>query len=412
MRILHVSTSDVSGGAAIAAMRLHKGLIDAGVDSRLAVLSRRSNTAATYSVAGIIGHFWHRLSTRLTRDILHLTFRKPISLFDPAWFSFGINRIVRRHRPDILHLHWTNRGFLRPESISRLNIPIVWTLHDMWPFTGGCHHSEGCDRYSLSCGKCPKLNGDSVNDLSHKVWLRKQKAWKNANLFVVVVSRWMERCISSSSLLGNRPYKRIPYGVDSNAFFRGSKHKARKHFNLPGGRKLVLFVSAYGHAIKGADLLALAFSRIARPEVDLLIVGNPAAIHFATVGERCHMLGRIEGQSAMRDVYSAADVLVAPSRQDNLPNAVLEAMACGTPAVAFDIGGMPDMIKHNKTGYLARPFDVDDLVVGLEWVLEKEERMTELSAAARTWFEEHFTMEHQVRRMQAFYDQISSEAVV
>jgi glycosyltransferase involved in cell wall biosynthesis len=313
---------------------------------------------------------------------------------------------------DIVHLHWFCAGYLPINYLKKIKKPIVWTLHDMWAFTGGCHYVGDCRRYTGQCGKCPQLGSDNARDLSYKVWRRKHYHWSDLDLTLVTPSRWLAKCTRQSSLLGAYPLKEIPYNIDSDLYKPQDRYFCRKALGLPVDKKLILFgaVNATSDQRKGFQHLYPAMqslTSIAGPDqMELMIYGAPQPVDPPDFGFPVHYYGEIHDDEKLALLFSAADVVVAPSREDNLPLVVMEALACGTPCVAFDIGGMSDMIDHGKNGYLAKAFDVEDLSRGVHWVLEDVNRLLELSKNARTKVMERFTTVKIVNSYLELYEQI------
>jgi glycosyltransferase involved in cell wall biosynthesis len=318
----------------------------------------------------------------------------------------------------VINLHWINAGYLQVETIAKFNKPLVWTLHDMWAFTGGCHYSQDCDRYTASCGACPQLHSSKDWDLSRWVWQRKAKAWRNLNLTIVTPSSWLAKCARSSSLFQEQRVEVIPYGLDTEKYKPLNRQVARELLNLPQDKQLVLFgaLSATGDQRKGFHLLQPALQDLSKSgwqdRLELVIFGSSEPANPPELGFKAHYLGTLNDDISLALVYSAADVFVAPSVQDNLANTVLEAIACGTPCVAFNIGGMPDMIEHQKNGYLAQAYKTEDLAQGIAWVLENNERHGKLGARAREKAQQEFTLEIQARRYLSLFTEILASSSV
>lgn len=389
MRVMFLNTNDDGGGAARAAVRLLSGVREAGVEAQLFVQRKHSDDNA---VVGANGHFGNKLA--VVRTILDCA---PVSLypdrnrfiFSPAFLPDKLLRNVDAFNPDIIHLHWLGEGFLRIENLSRFKRPIVWTLHDSWAFTGGCHLPFDCLKYREKCGCCPVLGSNRQTDLSRWVWRRKMRIFCKLNLSVVAPSRWLAECAKSSALLHGFPIEVIPNGIDLEQFRPQNKKYARQIFGVPQDKKLILFgaMSSTSDKNKGFHLLIPALQKMIAKDwnenVELLVFGSTEPKNAPDYGLKTRYLGHLHDDAGMALLYSAVDVFVAPSIQENLSNTVMEAMACGTPCVAFDIGGMPDLIKHKHNGYLARPFDVEDLAEGIGWVLADEERLHILSCRSR-----------------------------
>lgn len=389
MRVMYLNTNDNWGGAARAAVRLLSGVREAGVEAQMFVQCKLSDDTA---VVGPDGHFGNKLAK--IRTILDCA---PVSMypkrnrfiFSPAFLPDKLQRNVNALNPDIIHLHWLGEGFLRIESLARFKRPIVWTLHDSWAFTGGCHLPFDCLNYREQCGCCPVLGSNRNNDLSRWVWRRKERTFSKLDLTVVVPSRWLARCAESSALLHGFPIEVIPNGLDLERFKPLDKLLARKTFGLPQDKKIILFgaISSTSDKNKGFHLLMPALQRLAdkgwKEKVEILVFGSSKPADAPDFGLRTRYFGQLHDDASIALLYSAADILVAPSIQENLSYTVMEAMACGTPCVAFDIGGMPDLIEHKLNGYLSQPFEAEDLAEGIDWVLADGERLRILSSRCR-----------------------------
>jgi len=406
MRVLHLSTSDTNGGAARAAYRLHTGLRSNGVDSQMLVQNKCSDEEHVYGPEGVVGKIKSKIRPRIDKLPLKRHPDRDSEIFSPAWTPERRAKQIAKYDPDIVHLHWISGGFMRPETIAQIDAPVVWTLHDMWAMTGGCHYSGDCNRYRDRCGSCPKLGSSMEADLSRLTWIRKKRAWEDVDLTIVTPSRWLAQCAHSSTLLGHFPIEVIPYGIDLDVYKPVSRTEARRILNLPPEPSLILFgaMNPTQNQRKGFDLLLEALNdlemRESPLEPELVVFGNSSTSQELTSAFRAHYLGQFSDDEALALLYSAADVFVAPSRRDNLPLSVQESLACGTPVVAFDIGGMPDMISHRSNGYLADPYDSEDLATGIAWCL-REDRREELSEAARTTACDKFSLE---RNAEAYVD--------
>ncbi|NMF63050.1 glycosyltransferase family 4 protein [Brasilonema octagenarum] len=420
MKALILSNSDISGGAARATYRLHQGLQDINFNSQMLVQVKNSDDQAVIGSRSVSGIGQVVTGLRLILDQLPLKFydNRVSTTFSPQWLPDTIHSKIARLAPDIINLHWVSAGYLQIETIAKFNKPIVWTFHDMWAFTGGCHYNQDCDRYTASCGACPQLGSSKNWDLSHWVWQRKAKAWKNLNLTVVTPSSWLAQCVKVSSLLKERRVEVIPYGLDTQKYRPINKQVARSLLNLPQDKQLLLFgaLQATSDKRKGFHLLQSALNELNesgwKDRLELVVFGSSKAESSTNFGFKSHYLGMLGDDLSLALAYSAADVFIAPSDQDNLPNTVLEAIACGTPCVAFHIGGMPDMIEHQKNGYLAQPYKIEDLAGGIAWVLENTERHQKLSYRAREKAEQEFTLEIQARRYLSLFKTLVMESEV
>jgi glycosyltransferase involved in cell wall biosynthesis len=412
VNLLILNTFDTQGGAAIATYRLHKGLRSIGIDSHMLVQGRKSDD---YSVIGPITK-WQK-AFALVRPFLdgiatNLYRKRRRVFFSPAWLPEKLASRVANLKPDIVHLFWVNYGFLRIETLRKIKQPIVWTLHDMWPLTGGCHYDDECGRFRQSCGNCPVLHSESERDLSRRIWERKRKSWEDVPIVVVATSHWLADMVRASSLFGDQRVEVIPNGIDTEIYKPVDRTVARDAYNLPQDKHLVLF-SAFGATSdkrKGNQFLLQALERMSQlgwgARTELVIIGASMPESPPDLGMKVHYMGLLHDEISQVLLYSAADVVVAPSMQDNLSNTVMESLSCGTPVVAFEIGGMPDMIDHQINGYLATPFEPDDLADGMMWILEDKYRHDMLSQRARQTVEERYALKEVSNRYLALYQSI------
>jgi glycosyltransferase involved in cell wall biosynthesis len=408
MKILLLNTYDVTGGASRACHRLFQGLIGSGTDAEMMVREQTMHSSGVVTLAPRLDGRVRALADGL--PLRRYPLRQPHN-FSPAWMpSRAVKEVIQR-RPHVVHLHWVVEGFVQIEALSSLNCPIVWTLHDSWPFTGGCHLPGSCRRYEQACGCCPVLGTSLENDWSRRIWHRKQTAWKKLKLTVVAPSRWLAHQSSRSTLFADRRTVVIPNGIDTILFSPGDRQQARDRLGLPENRRFLLFGAnhAISDANKGFDLLQAALLHLTkelRQTAELIVFGDSSGKPLPDCGLPVRNLGAITDNEQIVCLYRAADVFVAPSRIENLPNMVLESMACGTPCVTFNVGGFPELITHRVNGYLAQPYEVEDLAVGLEWLLADETRLTAMSSHSRKWIEDNASMDFVVKRYLELYQEI------
>ena len=392
MKIVHFNTFEGGGGAAKASLALHRAMLDLDVDASLIV---HRKTSADPTVIGgpptRFGPFRKKLLPWVLSKLHHLWYR-PLEVW-----TFGVfgNRSITRQREvedaDIISLSWVS-WFLDIEAIGQLlkkNKPVVWTCYDMWPFTGGCHYDNLCGRYEISCGKCPVIRSNKANDVSHKTLQRKLRSWAEINLTIVTPSKWLANCAKKSSLFKEFQINVIPNTVNLGLFKPWDKEFARDILRLPQDKLLILAgaLNIQSDPRKGFHYLLKALTSISSEniakDIEIIIAGSMSPQTPLQLDLPIHYLGFLHDEISMALAYSAADIFVAPSMQDNLPNTIIESLACGTPCAAFDIGGMPDMIQHKRNGYLAAPFEAEDLAAGLVWMLNSTKRLNELSQDSR-----------------------------
>jgi glycosyltransferase involved in cell wall biosynthesis len=412
MNVLLLSTFDTEGGAARAAYRLHQGLHSIGVASRMLVQTKQSSDPTVLSAKTNLAA--SLASARVTVDALPLKRYSKVGklLFSPQWLPDSVKTKSAPLSADLFNLHWTQSGFVRIETLAQLQRPLVWSLHDMWAFTGGCHYTGDCERYQASCGACPQLQSQREQDLSRWVWQRKLNAWRSLDLTIVGLSAWMADCAKASSLLQHHRIEQIPNGLDTELYRPIDSATARQLLRLPTDKRLVLFGACHATSDKrkGFHFLQLALQQLNqltwKDELELVVLGASRPEQPLDIGFKVHYLGTVQDELTQALIYSAADVFVLPSIQENLSNMILEALACGTPCVAFNIGGMPDMIEHQMNGYLAQPYEIQDLAQGIVWVIENESRYKALSNAARTKVVQEFNLQLQARRYAALYREL------
>lgn len=405
MRVLHLSTNDTSGGAARAAYRLHKGLRSQGVDSRMLVQKKESSDDHVYGLDGKSGAIYSRLRREADQLPVKRYRDRDSEIFSPAWLPERRAEQIARHDPDILHLHWIAGGFLQLETINQLDVPIVWTFHDMWPLTGGCHYTKTCTKYTSECKACPHLSSDGQNDLAFKIWNRKEQAWDESDFVIVTPSQWLAEQTRASSLLSDFRVEMIPNGLDLNEFKPRERSEGIRRFDLKEEKRYILFGSAYQTSRKGSDLLQQALKQFSKED-------GITALTFGAVREGdekfplpVHHLGQLS-ENELQLAYSTADLTVVPSREDNLPNIAVESIASGTPCVSFDIGGLPDIVDHGDTGYLAEPFNTDDLANGISWVLSDGDRLAQLSEQAQRIAKQRFSIETVAKMYKNLYEEL------
>jgi glycosyltransferase involved in cell wall biosynthesis len=417
MRVCHIATRDVVGGAAIAAYRLHAGLNQIGVASQMLVDWKAS---ADHSVHALRRN-WSRLAGlrarpvnwRIKRDFnrYRRTALPTLELLTDDRNARGGDVVAALPSAEVYNLHWVSglidyRQFF---SSLRAGQPLVWTLHDMNPFTGGCHYAFECERHQLGCGSCPQLGSNDGSDLTAQIHARKTMAFSRVSpdrMRVVAPSRWLAAQARQSKLFRRFDVAHVPYGIETDVFRPHDKSLAREVLDLPSGHRILLFVAQdLKNHRKGFDLLAKALQE-ARCDKPILLVSAGTAGSIEICGGRHRSLGDVNSPRLMSLVYSASDLLVCPTRADNLPNVVLEAMSCGTPVVGFDVGGVPDMIRPGLTGLLAPAEDVRALREAIETLLNDDALRARLSEACRKVAVEEYALSIQARRYQAIYDDL------
>ncbi len=388
MKILSLSSSDLSGGAAVAASRLHQGLIREGLDSTLLVGEKAGSDP--YTIA-LDNNFTFSLRRNLDQLPLKLE-RAPDSLGHRS-LSWLPNRkllqAIAKANPDLIHLHWTQNGFMPLSLLEKLKKPLVWTFHDLWPVCGSLHHEYQNDlRYPQDYTSSNRPTSRKGPDLDRRVAKQKAKIYAQHHIEAIVPSQWMAEQVQRSHLWQDRPLTVIPIGLDTTVFKPINKTAARDLLNLPADQTVILFGAMYAGSDrnKGYSQLCDALNQLKLPreKTSLAIFGMSAPnADDPPLPYQAHWAGILRDPYTLAALYSAADVMVMPSLQESFGQTASEALACGTPVVAFDTSGLKDIVDHQTNGYLAKPFDPSDLAAGIEWVLANRERHQKLSQAGR-----------------------------
>jgi glycosyltransferase involved in cell wall biosynthesis len=418
MRVLIVNTSEKTGGAAIAASRLKDALINNGIKAKMLVRKKETDNL---SVVGLRPSWHLRYNFLKERFNIWLTNgmkRQHLFDIDTATHGTDITSLPEFKEADVVHLHWVNQGMLSLRDIQKIvasGKPIVWTMHDMWPFTGICHYSRECHNYITGCHNCPLLVHPKAHDLSYKIFNRKERLYGGAKIEFVACSRWLADQARQSRLLRGQRINDIPNAISTVTFKPRDKEKAREQCRLPLDKKLILF-SAFRTTspIKGLKYFIDACNIFnerhpeMKEQVAIVAVGKDADTITGSFPYPVYSLGYIEDEHLMARIYNACDVFVIPSLQDNLPNTIVEAMASGVPCVASAVGGIPQMVNHLEDGYLAEPRQAADFAKGLEWLLTQCNYNT-VSAAARTYAVNEYSEHNVAMRYIEIYNSICNK---
>ena len=402
LNVLHISESDAAGGAGRAAYKLHRGLNGLGHLSRMLV--GRKVTEDT-DIRPLKRNLLWRVLDRAAGELFDLLslqyvfYPSSFGVLADAWFRSA--SVVQLH-----NLHGSYFGFTALPAISRLR-PVVWQLHDQWGLTGHVAYSLDCERWRHGCGACPYLNEYPRlrADTTALLYRLKDRVYRGSQLNLVVPSRWMADIVHASPLLSRFPVHYIPTGIDIDVFRPGDRDDARRRLRLPLDRRIIFFAAAnINERRKGLHLLAEALRRLEEPPL-LLVAGNGTVAR----GIETRYLGAVMDEEILADAYRAADVFAVPTLADVLTQTAPESIACGTPCVAFDRGGVIDVVRHLETGYQARFADVDDLARGLTTLLGDSELLGKLSRRCREVAETEFAVDVQVERYAALYEELVGE---
>ncbi|MFC1576911.1 glycosyltransferase family 4 protein [Candidatus Omnitrophota bacterium] len=406
------------GGAGKSALRLHRGFRSIGVESKMLVLHRNSSDndiarlKKDYSIFSIV---YNGLSRRLIslKVFTHKNTRqKGMDIFTDCRSPYAVSKNLLVQEADIIHLHWIATMVDHSEFFSNnKNKAIVWTLHDNNPFTGGCHVAGDCRKCESGCGACPQLGSTDPDDLSKKIFKRKEEACKGCNIHIVAPSKYLADFAKKSLLFKEFSINVIPNGVSTSVFTERNKKYSRDLLNLPQDKTLLLCGADYSSENKGFKYLAQALKLLKNEKsAALVLFGKYNKALFKDVGVPVYHLGYIYKEELLSHVYSAADMCVMPSLADSFGNVILESMACGTPVVGFNAGGIPELIKSQKTGLLAKVRDAQDLAEKIEWMMHHPAERQQMGDAARKLVEQEYTMQIQARRYLKLYEAIPASS--
>ncbi|WP_297904732.1 glycosyltransferase family 4 protein [uncultured Parabacteroides sp.] len=415
MNILILNTSELTGGAAVAASRLVKALDKSGVEVSMLVRDRKTDHVRVFSVnnswisrkLNFLRFVWERLI------IFICNFFSKENLFQVSIADTGTNLLTHPlvRKADVIHLHWVNQGFLSLSDIKKLvdtGKPIVWTMHDLWPATAICHYPGGCEKYISSCRRCPMLRQNPFFDLAASVFKKKGKVGLSKVTFVGC-SRWIMEEAKKGHWLRTARFTSIPNPIDVAAFKPIDKQVARKRLGLPEDKSLLLFAAAkLSDTRKGAIFLIEACRMLKekyQDRMEIVLMGNSSEELISQFPFKVNTLGYISDTDTMVSAYASADMFIIPSLEDNLPNTIMESMACGTPCAGFETGGIPEMIDHLRNGYVAKYKDARDLAVGIEWILDNNVTLG-LSSACVDKVRESYAEEVVAKRYISLYKQV------
>lgn len=417
MKVLHLNTFDVEGGASRGVYWLHTELRRVGVDSHLFVGNKSSDDSTVTSYKGVFDSAFFRMRRGIEHYLPSLYKKRRSGPFSPVSFPTNIGSYIDKLNPDVVNFHWVQAGFIHPLDLARVKKPIVWTLRDMWPFTGGCHYSEGCELYASTCRSCPHLGTTSAWDMSYAVWKMKQRSWYRSQFTLVAISHWLADCARKSSLLGDQRIEVIHNAVDINKFRPHDKNLARRLFGIDPSKRVILFgaLNAIRDERKGYHELVAALQHLAQTsnlssDTDVVIFGASRPKNEPQYGFRLHYLGRLYDDVTISLAYSAADVTVVPSLEEAFGKTAIESMACGTPVVCFDATGLAEIVEHRQSGYKAKAFEPEDLARGIEWALSYPDPQS-LTFQARERVVNHFSLKFQVERYRDLYDELLASSI-
>jgi len=383
MRVLLINTSERIGGAAIAASRLMESLKNNGIKAKLLVRDKQTEQISVVQLERGWKNIWNFVWERATIWMANWFKKNNLYAVDIANAGTNITSLPEFEQADIIHLHWINQGMLSLKDIRKIlqsGKPVVWTMHDMWPCTGICHHARECTKYQTECHECPFLYRSGTKDLSYRVFRKKKKLYQTAPITFVACSRWLEGLAKKSALLTGQTVTSIPNPINTNLFRPGNREAARVKLNLPNDMPLILFGSVkikderkgIAYFIEACNLLAAKYPEL-KDKWGVVAFGHKSAYLENQIPFRVYPLDYVSKEHDVVDIYNAVNLYATPSLEENLPNTIMEAMACGVPCVGFNVGGIPEMIDHLHNGYVARYKSAEDFANGIYWTLAESE---------------------------------------
>lgn len=416
LKVLHLNVTDAGGGVGKAAFRLHRLLNNRGVDSWMLVDHKfTADEKVIPTASGFVSKLYSRFRSNFDKLPSKLSGTQH---WEYASFNFlpnpAVRRWIRRLQPDILHLHWIGDGYLPLQYFPELSdIPTLATLHGRWLFNGAQHlHSDQSVRFVEGFRRDNRDNLDSGIDVDRWVWERKLKCFESNPFEVVALSEWMQRDAARSVLLKNRAIHLVPNGLDLSLFHPVAVNEARSKLGLPQARKLVLFGANFATQDRNKGYFdfveAIQFLETRKhSEFEVVVFGSDRPSGEMPFQTPIHFLGYLKNESDLVNAYSACDCFVLPSHQDNLPNTVMESLACGTPCVAYNVGGVSDMVENSRNGYLVPPRDTSSLAESILRLLSlNAPNIASFSNHAVAKIEKEFDQEKQVEKMIITYDSV------
>jgi glycosyltransferase involved in cell wall biosynthesis len=405
----------LSGGAAIACKRIVDAQVLNGIDSALLVQKKISSDPKVYSTtSNLFSSIHYNLRFVLDEGYIRLLTNHSRGRFSNPFFGKDMSNHPLIVNADVINLQWINGGFLSLNTLRKigsLGKPIVWTFHDMWAFTGGCHYVGDCKKFLTECKNCPALKLSSGNDLSNKIFNQKRTIFNKLNLTIVTTSRWLASEASRSKLLEGKRVHVIPTPIDSQIYRPINENLAREKLSLSSGKKIILFGAMnLNDERKGFRYLIEALKVIKTSSrnsvIELAVFGKLDERAISSIPFKINQLGQLKTEDEILAAYNSADVFVAPSLEDNLPNTIMESMACGTPVVAFDIGGIPDMVDNGKNGILTKPMSVEELAGGILKIISDDDLHGKMSIESREKILNAFDQASVARKYKVLYNNL------
>lgn len=434
MKVLSVNTNDTYGGAARAAMRIMQGVQQHGVETQMLVKEKHTKDTVVVPLQQFLPHNkLYRIADWIVQKVknkyYHMLWNPYSKTKENVFMSdsrgMRLGGALQKLDYDVLHLHWINQRFIKLQDLPK-DKPIVWTLHDSWPFCGVCHYFVDCEQYKTHCGDCPMLHSGKEKDLAYRIFEEKMRAYKDLNLHIVTPSQWLGKCVKQSALFGRFPVTVIPNCLETDVYCPLSEQEIDERLSMAilqnpalhvlkraagemAAKPLILYgaMNAATDRIKGFTYLLSALQLLDKLgfEADLVVFGaNESDLPMQFEHVNVHFIGYVSDTDLLVTLYNLADVMVVPSLTENLSCAIMESLSCATPVCCFDIGGNSDMVEHQVNGYLAKEKDSEDLARGIRWCLDNKDGS--ISAAARKKVLDNYTIENVGKQYVELYEKI------
>ncbi len=434
MKVLSVNTNDTHGGAARAAMRIMQGVQQHGVETQMLVKEKHTKDTVVVPLQQFLPHNkLYRIADWIVQKVknkyYHMLWNPYSKTKENVFMSDSrgtrLGGALQKLDYDVLHLHWINQRFIKLQDLPK-DKPIVWTLHDSWPFCGVCHYFVDCEQYKTHCGDCPMLHSGKEKDLAYRIFEEKLCAYIDLNLHIVTPSRWLGECAKQSALFGRFPVTVIPNCLETEVYRPLSEQEIGEHLSVAiernpalhivkravgekAAKPLILYgaMNAATDRIKGFASLLSALQMLDEQgfEANLIVFGaNESDLPIQFEHVNVHFIGYVSDTDLLVTLYNLADVMVVPSLTENLSCAIMESLSCATPVCCFDIGGNSDMVEHQVNGYLAKEKDSEDLARGIRWCLDNKDGS--ISAAARKKVLDNYTIENVGKQYVELYEKI------
>lgn len=408
MKILLISTTDVLGGAARGTYRLHEGLLRAGIDSHILTMYKISADKKVHEVDALMPRIWNKVAALIEDKIFSLN---TLSTFFCPWsmqvLPRAITKKIKQINPDIVHVNGV-KGFFPIKAFNRINKPIVWTFVDMWPLTGGCHYSGGCEKFKDGCYDCHYLKKSKIFDITKYTWKLKKRTFKNLPIHIACISKWLLDGANASKIFSEATKNLVHYGIDHEVYRPHDKRIAKNILNLDVNKTYILYGADGGIKNPRKGFEYVRDSLVGLPEeikenISLLIFGEDKNLTVDEFDIPVVSLGVLSDDITLAIAYSAANVMMVPSLQEGFGQTALEAMSCGTPVIAFEETGVCDIITHKHNGYIAKYKDIPDLINGLKWLLSLNKEVSDLCRAEVL---KEYTLDAQSKRYISIYSKI------